>query len=83
MSDTFVPLVSATPGSREATFASLNLKTFPKPSAQGAPTASAAAPDAREACAKPVITLQRNGEIVSGIRIECGCGEVIELNCVY
>jgi hypothetical protein len=77
MSETFVPLVSASSGSREATFASLNLKSFPKTAGQ----ASVAAPAA--SCAKPTVTLTRNGEIVSGIRIQCGCGEVIELNCIY
>ena len=34
-------------------------------------------------CAKPTITLQRQGEVVSAIRIQCSCGQVIELECVY
>jgi len=29
------------------------------------------------------ITLQRDGERVSGIRIQCTCGQLIELQCVY
>lgn len=32
---------------------------------------------------KPIITLERDGERVTGIRIECGCGQVIELACSY
>ena len=31
----------------------------------------------------PKVTLQRNGNQVTHIRIECGCGEVIELACEY
>jgi hypothetical protein len=34
-------------------------------------------------CSQPTLTLQRQGEIVSAIRIECGCGQVIELACSY
>jgi hypothetical protein len=31
----------------------------------------------------PVVTLQRDGERITGIRIECACGQVIELACSY
>ncbi len=79
MSETFVPLVSATAASRESAFASLNLKA--------ASSAAKPGPEARPAatvpCAKPTVTLQRTGDIVSSIRVQCGCGQVIELACVY
>ena len=32
---------------------------------------------------KPSVTLQREGDRVTQIRIRCVCGEVIELDCVY
>jgi hypothetical protein len=32
---------------------------------------------------QPVVTLQRDGERVTAIRIECACGQVIELVCRY
>ncbi len=32
---------------------------------------------------KPVVTLQRDGERVTAIRIECACGQVIDLACSY
>jgi hypothetical protein len=32
---------------------------------------------------KPLVTLQRDGERVTGIRVECACGQVIELACSY
>ena len=31
----------------------------------------------------PGVTLRREGDRVTGIRVQCTCGEVIELNCVY
>lgn len=31
----------------------------------------------------PVVTLQREGDRVTGIRITCRCGEVIDLACDY
>ena len=38
---------------------------------------------AHASSAQPVVTLQREGERVVAIRIECGCGQVIELACRY
>jgi hypothetical protein len=32
---------------------------------------------------EPRVTLQRDGERVSAIRIQCSCGQVIDLACVY
>ena len=32
---------------------------------------------------QPVVTLQRDGDRVTGIRIECSCGQVIDLACSY
>ena len=34
-------------------------------------------------CPSPVITLQREGERVTSVRVECSCGQVIELACSY
>ena len=36
-----------------------------------------------EANAKPVVTLQRTGDKITSIRIECLCGQIIDLNCSY
>ncbi len=39
---------------------------------------------ASDACAQPAVTLQRNAAgVVTSIRVQCGCGRVTELNCVY
>lgn len=32
---------------------------------------------------EPKITLERQGETITHIRVECGCGQVIELKCQY
>jgi hypothetical protein len=31
----------------------------------------------------PRVSLQRAGDQVTGIRIQCGCGQIIDLACVY
>jgi hypothetical protein len=35
------------------------------------------------ACDPPKITLQRDGDRITQIKIECSCGQVIELSCTY
>ncbi len=57
-------------------FTPLGVSTTPGPDA---PATTAA----QHTCAPPVVTLQRVGDKVTGIRIQCGCGQVTELNCVY
>lgn len=32
---------------------------------------------------EPRVTVEREGEIISAIRVQCSCGQVIELACVY
>ncbi len=39
-------------------------------------------PKAGRIC-EPRISLQREGDRVNGIRIQCTCGQVIDLACVY
>jgi hypothetical protein len=61
------------------------MKVLPQAEAKGLfqPLAEAARPAPTAACGHPTVTLQRQGEVVSGIRIECACGQVIELSCAY
>jgi hypothetical protein len=84
MSDTFVPLTAATGSSVGG--ASFQMKVLPHAETKpvftplpGAGTGNAVS----QPCGRPVLTLQRQGDVVSGIRVECGCGQVIELKCVY
>ncbi|WP_437192248.1 hypothetical protein [Planctomicrobium sp. SH527] len=32
---------------------------------------------------QPVVTLRREGDVIREIQIQCGCGEVIVLDCEY
>ncbi|HEY3861214.1 MAG TPA: hypothetical protein VGO59_04935 [Verrucomicrobiae bacterium] len=57
-------------------------KAEAKPLFEPLPAGGCAEPAAKD-CGRPAVTLQRQGEVVSGIRIECGCGQVIELACAY
>jgi hypothetical protein len=47
------------------------------------PQAPAPAVPSRDTPLKPVIIVQREGERVTQIRVQCVCGEVIDLECVY
>jgi hypothetical protein len=78
MSEAFIPLVPVTAESHETTFTSLYAKQLVAAPPAPVPTGAHSEP-----CSEPTITLQRNGEVISGIRIQCKCGQVIELSCVY
>jgi hypothetical protein len=86
-SDSFVPLTAALPASSgertefRATVLSepgevQKFQTVTVP-AEGTPPAPRA-----ENC-QPQVTVQRDGNRVTGIRVQCSCGEVIELACAY
>lgn len=80
----FEPLTSVAKGPSGPT----TLKVVPKAEATPAfsPLTTDMASHAQHggnAAGKPVVTLQREGERITGIRIECGCGQVIELACSY
>ena len=85
--ETFVPLMPLTGATRPTTFASLNVSSLPQPAIKlaadpGKPALAASdAPPA--ACSKPTVTLQRTGDIVTSIRVECACEWVMDLSCVY
>lgn len=49
----------------------------------GSASASVVAPRPHVEHGRPVVTLRREGDQVTGIRIECTCGKVIELDCLY
>ncbi|MDB6022592.1 MAG: hypothetical protein JWQ04_2449 [Pedosphaera sp.] len=82
MPETFVPFVTATAKIRGPVFAPITSKT-PSPAPESLAGIPTTPPSTPEACTKPTVTLERNGDIVSAIKIRCGCGEVVELTCVY
>jgi len=68
----------------------------PAPPAPGAPqladsagafrpltVGAAAGPEAPHPAREPKVALEREGDRVSRIRIECSCGHTIELACTY
>ena len=75
MSAPFIPLTlpinPATPANGSA------FQPLPQPQ-PGFP-AAATTPCTQHAAATPVVTLRRDGEIVTHIRIQCACGQGIEL----
>jgi hypothetical protein len=40
-------------------------------------------PIAHDANCRPQVTVEREGDVISHIRIQCTCGDVIELACSY
>ena len=84
MSDNFVPLSSATTASALNGFAPLQLRSTSSVAVKPAPTnPPGESPKSEHGCATPKVTLQKTGDVVSGIRIQCSCGQVIELACAY
>lgn len=57
--------------------------TGPAPHAGSSPASVVAPRPHVEHGGRPLVTLQRDGDQVTGIRIECTCGNVIELDCLY
>ena len=81
--DQFVPLNASTPPMRDrAEFKvtvvkdAANLRPFQP---LGRPSGK---PGGGPAC-EPKVTLQREGDRVTGIQIQCTCGQLIELACQY
>ena len=87
MSDKFTPLTFGTLPLRES--ASTTASQSPTPAAsvtvfRSLPGQAAEAVATADTCAKPAVTLQRNAAgVVTSVRVQCGCGQVTELNCVY
>ncbi|HWD21206.1 MAG TPA: hypothetical protein VHB20_18205 [Verrucomicrobiae bacterium] len=73
MADTFVPLVRPSAAPQETAFAPIGVKIH----------SPAKPPSAAEPCRQPSVTLQRDGDKVTSIRIECSCGQIVDLACEY
>jgi hypothetical protein len=87
--ESFVPLTPASPhpaGERREFRATVisqsgQAQTFQSISAAAIP--SIANPSAHAGNCEPKVSLQRERNRVTGIHIQCSCGQVIELSCVY
>ena len=86
--ESFVPFDPVPPPDQKAGGTAPGLKVVPKGEAGTSFSPLPSAPSSHAhantgAAGKPVVTLQREGERITGIRIECVCGQVIELACSY
>jgi hypothetical protein len=87
--ESFVPLSPASPrpaGERRefrATVISQSGQTQTFQSVAATPTPSIANATAPGAAGEPKVSLQRDGSRVTGIHLQCSCGQVIDLSCVY
>ncbi len=84
--DSFVPLTAASspPGRREFNVsviqggdAAKNFQSLAVP-----PPSPPAPPEAKKNC-EPRISVQRDGSRVTHLRIQCTCGEILDLACLY
>jgi len=87
MANNFQPLEARLTPPREHAGHAFRLKVVPHSSA-AAPAPAPAPPGANGTAApadshEPAITLEREGERITAIHIQCSCGRVIELGCVY
>ena len=92
MSASFVPLVPGALPTNAPSMSPMRLKPVslnppvfepmtPAKLKQEAPASSAPAPHVQHG--PPKVTLEKQGETITHIRVECGCGQVIELKCEY
>jgi hypothetical protein len=85
--DAFVPLTNL-PASKESREFRVKVmpdpgKTRPLPPAElQVPSPSAPVPCA-SAHGEPRISLQYDGDRIASIRVQCACGQVMDLACVY
>jgi hypothetical protein len=84
MSDSFSPLFGSPLGGAGGSARNFRVQVVGAGSPALTPTAALAVSHAPCDPAKPVkVSLEKNGDTVTGIRIDCGCGQVIQLECVY
>jgi len=75
--ESFVPLTNAPASGERREF---RVTLIPQPG-QPLPFQPAAAP-AGKPC-EPRVSVQREGDRITGIRVQCSCGQVMDLACVY
>lgn len=88
MSDSFQPLFSGRPavGGKVSSMRVEVLSVAGLTPVVGAKPAASAAAASHPPCGsdQPVkVEIEKAGDIVTGLRIECGCGQVIQLACSY
>lgn len=85
MSDAFVPFAKSRskPGASGESFR-LTIIPQAQQATQFQPvSAAAAAAGGKPGTKEPQVTLEREGDRITRIKIQCPCGQVMELNCTY
>ncbi len=78
------PAVSAAPADARLKILSHPSQAQPfKPLATGDSAVRHAPAGSLVGCGTPTVSLQREGDRVTQIRVQCACGQIIELACVY
>lgn len=93
--ESFVPLTAAPVPPEPREFRVAILTDHPHPGPGGAPekkagfqslplqTSPAFAATGEKKIGEPRVSVQRDGDRVTHLRIQCSCGQVIDLACVY
>ena len=82
MSTTFVPFVASTADIASSPAGSRpKIVTEPEAARAFRPIAERAAQNAGQTEGEPKVSLERDGDRVTRIKIECSCGHLIELDC--
>jgi len=85
-SESFVPLTAApAPGDRADYRVTVVSPNGTVQGFQALQTATAPPPPIKPAApaCEPRVSVQRDGERVMSIRIQCSCGQIVDLACVY
>jgi hypothetical protein len=84
--ETFVPLTAAPPAGENREFRVTvipqNGAAQPFQSLEDAAAGAVTAANGKKNC-EPRLSLQRDGGRVTNIRIQCTCGQMLDLACVY
>ncbi len=83
MADSFIPLCPRQEIAARAGQAAAGEQSMFSPLQVSARNRGLAAPPTAAPCGTPSVSLKRDGDKITHIRVQCGCGEVIELACVY
>jgi hypothetical protein len=82
--ESFVPLTAAVKADENRGFrvTVIPQSEVARPFQTLGPAASAEAANDKKNC-EPRLSLQRDGERITSVRVQCSCGQVMELACVY
>ena len=82
-SESFVPLIATPPESANREFKVAVIPAQAQPAAfHSLERFHTDSTDKKKSC-EPKVTVQREGDRITSIRVQCGCGQVMDIACVY